>query len=258
MTTPMISTSSVRVSNRMARCLRLLLSGRSSTVVGSMPCTRLSTTSSAMRAATPESLSARCAERYARRIGRRSRRSTGSSAAASCGSRRPSPASCGSSTAWARRRPRRALRRRRPGFRAERALTRYALPVRMRIATSLTVCRYWGRKRERSPSRRQRSARIRRSSTSSRPARRPTLELPPLLRSVSPCLDANRVRFDDGLRKTSGNGSLTPSGRPSAPPVRARRRCSRCCADWMMSPRAASCSSHPPARPASSSKPGPG
>ena len=75
MTTPMISTSSVRVSNRMARCLRLLLSGRSSTVVGSMPCTRLSTTSSAMRAATPESLSARCAERYARRIGRRSRRS---------------------------------------------------------------------------------------------------------------------------------------------------------------------------------------
>ena len=86
------------------------------------------------------------AERYARRIGRRSRRSTGSSAAASCRSRRPSPASCGSSTAWARRRPRRALRRRRPGFRAERALTRYALPVRMRIATSLTVCRYWGRK----------------------------------------------------------------------------------------------------------------
>ena len=107
MTTPMISTSSVRVSNRMARCLRLLLSGRSSTVVGSMPCTRLSTTSSAMRAATPESLSARCAERYARRIGRRSRRSTGSSAAASCRSRRPSPASCGSSTAWARRRPQR-------------------------------------------------------------------------------------------------------------------------------------------------------
>ena len=56
MTTPMISTSSVRVSNRMARCLRLLLSGRSSTVVGSMPCTRLSTTSSAMRAATAREL----------------------------------------------------------------------------------------------------------------------------------------------------------------------------------------------------------
>ena len=223
MTTPMISTSSVRVSNRMARCLRLLLSGRSSTVVGSMPCTRLSTTSSAMRAATPESLSARCAERYARRIGRRSRRSTGSSAAASCRSRRPSPASCGSSTAWARRRPRRALRRRRPGFRAERALTRYALPVRMRIATSLTVCRYWGRKRDQSTSRRQERPRIRRSSISSRPVRRPTLELPPRLRYNWPRFDAWRIRLDDGLRNASGNGSLTSSGHP-APCLRGRFR----------------------------------
>ena len=48
MTTPMISTSSVRVSNRMALCLRLLLSGRSSNVPASMACTRLSTTSSSV------------------------------------------------------------------------------------------------------------------------------------------------------------------------------------------------------------------
>ena len=58
-----------------------------------------------------------------------------------------------------------------------------------------------GRKRDRSTSRRQESARIRRNSTSSRPARRPTLELPPLLRSELPCLDANPVRFDDGLSR---------------------------------------------------------
>ena len=60
---------------------------------------------------------------------------------------------------------------------------------------------YRGRKRDRSTSRRQESARIRRNSTSSRPARRPTLELPPLLRSELPCLDANPVRFDDGLSR---------------------------------------------------------
>ena len=63
------------------------------------------------------------------------------------------------------------------------------------------LCRYRGRKRDRSTSRRQESARIRRSSTSSRPARRPTLELPPLLRSELSCLDANPVRFDDGLSR---------------------------------------------------------
>ena len=62
------------------------------------------------------------------------------------------------------------------------------------------LCRYWGRKRDRATSRRQLFARIRRSSTSSRPLRRPKLELPPLLRSELPCLDANRVRFDDGLK----------------------------------------------------------
>ena len=217
MTTPMISTSSVRVSNRMARCLRLLLSGRSSTVVGSMPCTRLSTTSSAMRAATPESLSARCAERYARRIGRRSRRSTGSSAAASCRSRRPSPASCGSSTAWARRRPRRALRRRRPGFRAERALTRYALPVRMRIATSLTVCRYWGRKPDRRAPRRGCCDQPRRNAIDGARLCSPTPGFPPRLRYSSPRFDAWRMRFDDGLRGPSSNGSLTSSGHPPTP-----------------------------------------
>ena len=60
------------------------------------------------------------------------------------------------------------------------------------------LCRYRGRKRDRSTSRRQESARIRRNSISSRPVRCPTLALPPRLRSVSPCLDADRVRFDDG------------------------------------------------------------
>ena len=49
----------------------------------------------------------------------------------------------------------------------------------------------------RSTSRRQWSARG--SSTSRGPVRRPTLELPPLLRSELPNLDVNRIRFGDGL-----------------------------------------------------------
>ena len=62
------------------------------------------------------------------------------------------------------------------------------------------LCRYRGRHHGLT-SRRQESACIRRNSTSSRPARRPTLELPPLLRSELPRIDANPVRFDDGLSR---------------------------------------------------------
>ena len=93
------------------------------------------------------------------------------------------------------------------------------------------LCRYRGRKTGSIDlARGQQSVPIRRRSISSRPARRPTLELPPLLRSELPCLDANRVRFDYGpsradcTRDRFGPVSTTPVPVPDGGRTRRRWR----------------------------------
>ena len=76
--------------------------------------------------------------------------------------------------------------------------------------------RYWGGKAGQRSPRRRRCAQPRRNAIDARRVRGLNCRLPTRLRYSSPRFDAWRMRFDDGLRKPSDNGSLTSSGQVRA------------------------------------------
>ena len=89
------------------------------------------------------------------------------------------------------------------------------------------LCRYRGRKPGQRRSHRRRCDQLRRNAIDRARLCSPTPGLPPRLRYRSPRFDAWRMRFDDGLRKTSGtehcvfrNKSIT-----GGKPITFRARC---------------------------------
>ena len=127
-------------------------------------------------------------------------------------------------------RARGGARRRMVGRRAQRAVPRRQRLVRPRSRTpgsrlngpelaETGFCeprRYWGGKPDRRAPHRRCCDQPRRNAIDGARLCSPTPGFPPRLRYSSPRFDAWRMRFDDGLRKASGNGSLTSSGQVRA------------------------------------------